>query len=172
MRIAIAICICLLATQVAGVELLVKAKPYWQNGEKIPEGTTQDTISYLRQMWHQAHRGEIIVIKPDGWNWGSMETPPRFIIVKIPGVSVAQAQKYIQGLVDTTLFDSTLMVQADTVDIKERRWYFLKKVVDSALVLWATDSSFVLLTPAQATNVVKEYDIAVIKQKIRDRLRQ
>jgi len=40
------------------------------------------------------------------------------------------------------------------------------------LVLWSVDSSFVVLTANQAKTVVKEYDLAVIKQKIRDRLRQ
>lgn len=163
--------ILLFATQAHPVELLVQAKPFWQRLSDIPEGTTQDTIAWLRDMWHQTHRGEIIVIKPDGWTWGRMERPPQFIIVKVPGVSVAQAQKYTQGLIDSTLYDGSLSEQPDTVDVKERRWYFLKKVVDSALVLWSVDSSFVVLTAQQAKNVVKEYDLAVIKQKIRDRLR-
>lgn len=163
--------ILLLATQAQSVELLVQAKPFWQRLSDIPEGTTQDTIAWLRDMWHQTHRGEIIVIKPDGWTWGGMANPPRYVIVKVPGVSVAQAQKYTQGLIDSSLYDDTASVQSDTVDVKERRWHFLKKVVDSALVLWSVDSSFVVLTPQQALSVVKEYDIAAIKQKIRDRLR-
>lgn len=123
-------------------------------------------------MWHQTHRGEIIVIKPDGWEWGRKERPPSYIIVKVPGVTVAQAVKYTQGLIDSSLYDSSLATQPDTVDVKERRWHFLKKVVDSALVLWNVDSSFVVLTKEQAKTVVKEYDLAAIKQKIRDRLRQ
>ena len=100
-----------------------------------------------------------------------MESPPNFIVVKVPDVSVAQAIKYTQGLIDSSLYDDTASVQSDTVDVKERRWHFLKKVVDSALVLWSVDSSFVVLTPAQAQSVVKEYDLAAIKQKIREKLR-
>lgn len=162
----------MLVGSVNSVEILVKAQPFWQRSKSIPEGTLQDTISYLRDMWHQTHRGEIIVIKPDGWVWGRKESPPEYIIVKVPGVTVAQAIKYTQGLIDSTLYDSSLFEQPDTVNVKERRWHFLKKVVDSALVLWNVDSSFVVLTANQAKTVVKEYDLAVIKQKIRDRLRQ
>ena len=162
----------LIAPQVHSVEILVKAQPFWQRNQPIPDGTLQDSISYLRDMWHQTHRGEIIVIKPDGFDWGGNERPPEYIVVKVPGVTVAQAIKYTQGLIDSTLYDSSLSQQPDTVDVKERRWHFLKKVVDSALVLWSVDSSFVVITANQAKTVVKEYDLAVIKQKIRDRLRQ
>ncbi len=172
MKIFIIILLLAIAPQVNSVEILVKAQAFWQRGKAIPEGTTQDTISYLRDMWHQTHRGEIIVIKPDGWEWGRKERPPEYIVVKVPTVTVAQAVKYTQGLIDSSLYDSSLIDQPDTVDVKERRWHFLKKVVDSALVLWSVDSSFVVLTPAQAQSVVKEYDLAAIKQKIRDRLRQ
>ena len=162
----------LLAVPVQSVEILVKAQPFWQRGKEIPTGTLQDSIAYLRDMWHQTHRGEIIVIKPDGWQWGGKEQPPSYIVVKVPGVTVAQAIKYTQGLIDSTLYDSLITTQPDTVNVKERRWHFLKKVVDSALVLWSVDSSFVVLTANQAKTVVKEYDLALIKQKIRDRLRQ
>ena len=162
----------LIVPQVQSVEILVKAQQFWQRGKEIPTGTLQDTISYLRDMWHQTHRGEIIVIKPDGWEWGGKERPPSYIVVKVPGVTVAQAAKYTQGLIDSTLYDSSLADQPDTVNVKERRWHFLKKVVDSALVLWSVDSSFVVLTKEQAKTVVKEYDLALIKQKIRNRLRQ
>ena len=162
----------LIVPQVQSVEILVKAQPFWQRSEAIPEGTTQDTISYLRDMWHQTHRGEIIVIKPDGFDWGGNERPPEYIIVKIPGVTLGQAMKYTQGLIDSSLYDSSLAQQSDTVDVKERRWYFTKRVVDSALVLWSVDESFVVLTKEQAKTVVQEYNLGAVKQKIRNRLRQ
>ena len=172
MKTLLTFLILLFATQAQSVELLVQAKPFWQRAKDIPEGTTQDTIAWLRDMWHQTHRGEIIVIKPDGWVWGCLERPPSFIVVKVPGVSVTQAVKYTQGLIDSALYDGSLFEQPDTVDVKERRWHFLKKVVDSALVLWSVDSSFVVLTAQQAKNVVKEYDLPAIKRKIRDMLKE
>lgn len=162
----------LIAPQVHSVELLVKAQPFWQRNKSIPEGITRDTISYLRDMWHQTHRGEIIVIKPNGWEWGRKERPPEYIVVKVPGMTVTQAIKYTQGLIDSSLYDGSLARQPDTVDVKERRWHLTKRIVDSALVLWSVDSSFVVLTPIQAKTVIKEYNLVVIKQRIRDRRRQ
>lgn len=29
-------------------------------------------------------RGEVVVVKPDGWSWGSEERPPRFVVVRVP----------------------------------------------------------------------------------------
>lgn len=44
-------------------------------------------------------RGDIVVVKPNGWGWGTEETKaPKdggvFVIIKIPGVSVASIEKY------------------------------------------------------------------------------
>ena len=160
----------LLACSVNSVELLVNAQTFWQRSEEIPTGTTQDTTDYLSDMWHQTHRGEVIVIKPNGWAWGGKERPPEYIVVKITGLSVAQAAEYIQGLLDSTLYDSTISPQPDTVDVKERKSYFLESFVDSALTLWSTDSSFVTMNKNKAKTVVKKHALEVIKQKIRDRL--
>ena len=148
------------------VEVLVKASEHWQQFKDIPIGTTQDTLAWLKDMWKQTHKGEIIVVKPNGWVWGGMENPPRFVIIKIPDATMAQAAKYLDMLEDTLA-----VVESDSVMLKERRWHFLRKVVDSAMVLWSIDQSYVTLTNSQATNVVKEYDLAAIKQKIIDRLR-
>lgn len=40
-------------------------------------------------------RGMPVVIKPDGHEWGSAERLPKFVVLKIPGVSVATVTKYI-----------------------------------------------------------------------------
>lgn len=168
----LAVLFLLCATPAQSVELLVQSQKFWQRSEPIPEGTTQDTIAWLRDMWHQTHRGEIIVIKPDGWQWGKLESPPRFIVIKIPGDSVAQAMKYTQGLVDSLLFDRTIPQQPDTVDVKERRWYVIESIVGLGLMKWREDSLFVVLTPAQTVGIIKEYDLAAIKQKIRDKVRR
>lgn len=157
----------LIAPQVQSVELLVKAQDFWQRDKPIPTGTTQDTLSYLRDMWHQTHRGEIIVIKPNGWVWGGKENPPSFVVIKIPTITVSQATKYTQGLIDSTLFDGTRSEQPDTVDVKERRYYIPKRVVDSAIVLWE-DSNFVVADES----IIRQYNLGDIKQRIRDRKRQ
>ena len=39
--------------------------------------------------------GRIVVVMPDGHEWGSEETTPKFYIIKVPGVTVADAKEYL-----------------------------------------------------------------------------
>jgi hypothetical protein len=48
-------------------------------------------------------RGDVVVVMPDGWPWGRLEGPPKFVIVKIPGMSVEAAQKYIDSEKDISI---------------------------------------------------------------------
>jgi len=41
-------------------------------------------------------KGYPVVVKPDGWEWGNLETLPKFVIVKCPEVGVAAAETYMQ----------------------------------------------------------------------------
>lgn len=45
-------------------------------------------------------RGDIVVVKPDGWEWGAEERLPRFVQVKVSGLSVARALKLISPAID------------------------------------------------------------------------
>lgn len=86
--------------EVLAVELLVKRQANYTHSDPVKNeaGVSQ--------------RGDMIVAMPDGWAWGREEhpltairfNPPRFFIVKIPGITVAQAKKYLQPRVDS--FDS------------------------------------------------------------------
>jgi hypothetical protein len=40
-------------------------------------------------------RGDFVVVMPDGHEWGKEERLPKFVVVKIPGLSVETAKKYI-----------------------------------------------------------------------------
>lgn len=45
-------------------------------------------------------RGDVVVIMPDGWQWGALELLPpaqggKFVVVKLPGVDAERAQKYL-----------------------------------------------------------------------------
>ncbi len=40
-------------------------------------------------------RGDPVVIMPDGHEWGREEGLPKFIVVKVPGISVANAMQYV-----------------------------------------------------------------------------
>lgn len=39
--------------------------------------------------------GNPVSIRPDGWQWGRLEGPPTFIVVRCPGMSVKEARKYM-----------------------------------------------------------------------------
>ena len=41
-------------------------------------------------------RGDPVVVMPDGHEWGRKECLPKFYVVKVPGLSVEVAKKYIQ----------------------------------------------------------------------------
>ena len=160
--------ILLLCGSAQSVELLVQARPNWKRAEISTSWTKADFIDF----WRQTHRGEIIEILPNGTVWGTMDIPPAFVLIKVPGVAMAQASKYRQPLIDSTNRIDTAVVQPDSVNVKQRRFFFPKRVVDSALILWGVDSSYIVLTPIEAKNIIKQYDVAAIKQKIRNRLKQ
>lgn len=42
-------------------------------------------------------RGMPVVVMPDDWQWGLEERLPKFVVIKIPTVSVSQVLKYIQS---------------------------------------------------------------------------
>lgn len=42
-------------------------------------------------------RGDFVVVMPNGHEWGKEEGLPKFVVVKIPGLSVEAAKKYIQS---------------------------------------------------------------------------
>lgn len=48
-----------------------------------------------------AKKGDIIVVRPDGWEWGKEECLPNYIVVKLPGVKIEDAKKYEEALFKT-----------------------------------------------------------------------
>lgn len=156
----------LFAVEAQAVEVLVQAKDFWQKGESVDDTltTSADTTAWFREMLRQTHKGDIIIVKPNGHIWGNREKPPGFVIIKIPDATMAQADKYMEGLIDPLADPSS-----DTAVILQRRWHFLRKVVDSALVLWPV---IIELTNTQAQNVVKKYTKQGIKNWWANRTRQ
>lgn len=41
-------------------------------------------------------RGMPVLIMPDGHSWGGEERLPKFVVIKIPGISVETVSKYVQ----------------------------------------------------------------------------
>ena len=76
-------------------ELLVRAKGHWK------DGWTQEYIDTLSQDEKDAHacrsrKCDIIVVRPDGWEWGREECLPNFVVVKVPSLSIDDAKVYEQ----------------------------------------------------------------------------
>jgi hypothetical protein len=40
-------------------------------------------------------RGDIVAVFPDGHTWGRLETLPKFVVVKVPGLNAERAAKYM-----------------------------------------------------------------------------
>ena len=77
-------------------------------------------LIYARDYEKSYKKGDIVVVFPDGHKWGKEEGPPKFVIVKVPGMSVKEGRKYIAG---------------GTVDGKEvrRRFHIPRDLLSKAL---------------------------------------
>ncbi len=58
-------------------------------------------------------RGMPVAVMPDGHQWGRKEKLPAFVVIKIPGVSPATVQKYIEPEVDAG---------GDQRIVRKRKW--------------------------------------------------
>lgn len=74
-------------------ELLVRNKPHWMDSltqaevDALPSGAYDSYLS-------RCQPGDIVVVRPDGWQWGGEECLPNFVVVKLAGVSEADAKIY------------------------------------------------------------------------------
>lgn len=80
-----------------------------------------------------AKKGDIIVVRPDGWEWGKEEGLPNYIVVKMPGVSVEEAKVYEQPLykTETVTIDSKSVEQE--VVAKKRKYNIDALKVEQAI---------------------------------------
>jgi hypothetical protein len=114
-----------------GAEFLVRAKSHWMDewtSQQVNALSDEEKESYDAR----TQREDIVVVRPDGWNWGIQECLPNFIIIKVPGMSMETASQYQQCLLD-----------GETGKMKKvKKWHVKKKVVDDAID--AEDSIVVL----------------------------
>ena len=88
-------------------ELLIKAEEPWNNDIN----TSSMTAEELKRFNSRSRKGDIIVVKPDGWKWGKEECPPRFVVVKLPGMAEKDAKYYEQPLMDLTDPENPVMLK-------------------------------------------------------------
>jgi hypothetical protein len=108
-------------------ELLVKAKPHWM------DSLTQEEVSKMSDAAKQNYEsrsqiGDVVVVRPDGWQWGKEECLPNFIVVKVPQITFEEAKKYEEALVDNSNPEKPIL-------LKHRKHQIPKVVVDNSILL-------------------------------------
>lgn len=87
-------------------ELLIKAVEPWNNDAN----TSKMSKDELQMFNSRSRKGDIIVVRPDGWNWGKCECLPDFIVVKVDGKE--EDFKYLeQPLTDDTIPEKSVMLK-------------------------------------------------------------
>ena len=96
-------------------EALIRAKGHWKdawNQAKVNSLDTSERQSYDAR----TQLGDIVVIRPDGWEWGREEGLPNFVLVKIPDMTVEEAKQYEDSIMDNTDPEHSKL-------LRFRKWY-------------------------------------------------
>lgn len=56
---------------------------------KAVDATHSDPVKDVRGCYK---RGDVVVVMPDGHEWGNEERLPKFVVIKIPGLAIADVQ--------------------------------------------------------------------------------
>jgi len=74
-------------------EILIRAKGHWKDGMKQAD---YNALSAEEKIVYDSRTqiGDIIVVRPDGWVWGSSEGLPDFVRVTVTGMTVEEAKQY------------------------------------------------------------------------------
>jgi hypothetical protein len=126
----ILIILLLLCSNCYGAELLVKAEDAWGKDEA------------------RSRKGDIIVVRPDGWEWGREECLPRFIVVKLPNVKEEDVKYLEQSLMDNTDKEKPVM-------LKRRKYSIGSTYTDSINTLGGKASVSKTLFDANVVEKVK-----------------
>ncbi len=82
-------------------ELLIKANGHWMDNlskTDIDKMTKDEKQRYEAR----SQKGDIIVVRPDGWKWGRCECLPDYLVVKLPNVSFEDARHYENSDIEIT----------------------------------------------------------------------
>jgi hypothetical protein len=113
-------------------ELLIRAKKHWMDDlkqEEIDKMTKEQKQSYDAR----SQIGDIIVVRPDGWNWGKEECLPNFVVVKVPQMTDEEAKKYEESL---------MSLDKEPILLKHRKYTIDKTVVDDVKTTIGSSAEF------------------------------
>ncbi len=143
MLIRILLLILFLVPTSHSVEIAIRAKTHWMDTVNTM-GWSQNQLDEKARV---TQKGSPILLRPDGFIWGSAEKLPDYIIIKLPGVSKSQVKKYVNRLYGS---DSITV-------IKERPFKIPEVWVDSIANYYG---GIITTTPAKIKAVMKEYNKA------------
>ncbi len=72
-------------------EILIRKQPNWKDAwdtEKVKSLSIREKAKYDRR----STKGDFIVVKPGGWKWGKDESPPAFVLLKVPDALVKDVE--------------------------------------------------------------------------------
>jgi hypothetical protein len=67
---------------------------------RLVDNTSQETQAEQKSALGKT--GDVIAIRHNGAGWGKKEGPPKYAVIKIPDLTVAQAKKYLEPEIDYT----------------------------------------------------------------------
>lgn len=115
------------ASAVWATELLCKAQEPWNN----EADTSNMTIEEKESFDSRSRKGDVIVVRPDGWEWGREECLPRFIVVKITNLSYEDAKHFEESLMVSDGVDEH--GNPKTKMAKVRKWQVPNKYMTDAI---------------------------------------
>lgn len=144
---------------VYAVEFLVKADNHWMDSLTqidVDKMIIEEKEAYLSRL----QIGDIIVIRPDGWPWGKEESLPRFVIIKVPDMTIQEAMEFEESLVEN---DKIVRLRKYNVPISFKENIVIDKITFMENILIKTGDSQEVLQPV-STNM--HYFFNVLAKKI------
>ena len=120
-------------------EFLIKAKDHWMDSvpKDVRDKWPKDMVDKYNR---RCVKGDVIIVKPDGWKWGKREDPkrmaefypgvePDYVVVKAPGLPVENAEEFI---VPQT--EMKIDLDGKTVEevVKRRKYNYLVADIEAA----------------------------------------
>jgi len=117
-KLLLTACLLLICSVGWSAELLIRAQANWKDSWAQAKIDAQ-TPDEKREYHARSKIGDIIVVKPDGWEWGSSEQPPQYIVIQLEGMPMSEAKKYEEP------------VEEDYSFMTDRGEYFDKRIIKS-----------------------------------------
>lgn len=100
-------------------------------------------------------RGDIVDVRPDGFEWGKEEGLPTFVKVKIPGLAVSTLKQFMES----EKGDGVVIPLETTV--RRRKWNILINDIPSQIKQTLQTAGEVTVTLSQIRNYIKNKQTGV-----------